>query len=139
MVDTPGPHDDCSCRHCGRPSPGHDGRCEDRREADRLEREVRRLRAEREQLEQLAVRAERAERRAARAEREIRQQLVQAVRGRGLWRLGPVALAAELDGIRASFVANGMAPERALLWCAELEALARGHAAAVRAGRGGRR
>ncbi len=41
-----------------------------------------------------------------------------------------------LDELRAEFVANGATPAEALALCGELEALARGHAAATRPGEG---
>ena len=81
----------------------------------------------------------------ARLEREnrrLRHQTARAkaqlVRQRGLGRLGPEALAAALDELRAGFVTNGATPAEALALCGELEALARGHAAAIRASRGRR-
>ncbi len=129
-------HDDRTRHHCGRPSAGRDGRCEDRREAERLRQEVRRLRAECERLER---EVERDTRRIAGIERDIQRTFLRAVRDRGLWRLPPGALAAELNQIRLRFIAEGMDPGTALARCGELEALARGHAAAVRAGGGGRR
>ena len=67
--------------------------------------------------------------RLARENRRLRRQTdrakVQLVRQRGLGRLGPEALAAALDELRAKFVANGATPAAAL---------ARGHAAAAGAG-----
>ena len=72
------------------------------RELSRLERENRRLR------------------------RQADQAKAQLVRQRGLGRLGPEALAAVLDELRAQFVADGATASEALALCAELEALARG-------------
>src|SRR5215211_1819970 len=68
--------------------------------------------------------------RLARENRRLRRQTARAkaqlVRQRGLGRLGPEALAAALDALRAEFVTNGATPAEALGLCGELEALARG-------------
>ena len=78
--------------------------------------------------------------RLARENRRLRRQTARAkaqlVRQRGLARLDPAALADALDELRAEFVANGATPAEALALCGELEALARGHAAATRPGEG---
>ena len=78
--------------------------------------------------------------RLARENRRLRRQThrakAQLVRQLGLGRLGPAALVAALDELRAEFVANGATPAEALALCGELEALARGHAAATRPGEG---
>ena len=76
--------------------------------------------------------------RLARENRRLRRQAdqakVQLVRQRALAHLGPEALAAALDELRAEFVATGATPAEARALCSELEALARGHAAAAGAG-----
>jgi hypothetical protein len=78
MTNETATHDGRTCRHCGRPSPGHDGRCAERQEAERLKQEVRELRRERARLEDRAREAERLEAEAARLERAIGRQLVRA-------------------------------------------------------------
>jgi hypothetical protein len=101
------------------------------------EAELRRQLGERDrELARLNREADRLAREAARAQRSRARVLMQLERQRGLWRLGPAARSAVLDGIRAEFVANGATPASALAMCAELDALANGHAAAVRAGKG---
>ena len=67
----------------------------------------------------------RLERENRRLRRQPDQAKAQLVRQRGLGRLGPEALAAALDALRAEFVANGATPAEALALCGELEALAR--------------
>ena len=78
--------------------------------------------------------------RLARENRRLRRQTdrakAQLVRQHGLARLDPEARAAALAALRAALVANGATPAAALALCGELEALARGHAAATRPGEG---
>ena len=81
----------------------------------------------------------RLERENRRLRRQTERAKVQLVRQRGLGRLGPAALAVALAELRAELVANGVTPAEALALCGELEALARDHAAAVRASQGRRR
>ena len=85
--------------------------------------DAKRLARENARLERETARLERENRR---LRRQTDQAKAQLVRQRGLGRLGPEALAAALDELRAQFVADGATASEALALCAELEALARG-------------